>query len=90
MSRRSRSVVGGSRPTLARLRSHVAELVGEVVRYKDSYQLCYLRGPSGICEEEAKIGQRISQRADFPVKNCTHATLLIKHSVIETKVAVDN
>ena len=34
--------------TLARLRPHGAELVGEVSRYEDSYLLCYLRGPSGI------------------------------------------
>ena len=37
--------------TLARLRPHGAELVGEdgeVSRYGDSYLLCYLRGPSGI------------------------------------------
>ncbi|MFJ8430796.1 VOC family protein [Kitasatospora sp. NPDC094019] len=34
--------------TLARLRPHGAELVGEVTRFEDSYLLCYLRGPSGI------------------------------------------
>ena len=34
--------------TLARLRPHGAELVGQVTRYEDSYLLCYLRGPSGI------------------------------------------
>jgi len=34
--------------TLTRLRPYGAELVGEVVRYEDSYLLCYLRGPSGI------------------------------------------
>ena len=34
--------------TIARLRPHGAELVGEVMRYEDSYLLCYLRGPSGI------------------------------------------
>jgi catechol 2,3-dioxygenase-like lactoylglutathione lyase family enzyme len=34
--------------TLARLRSHGAELLGEVARYEDSYRLCYLRGPAGI------------------------------------------
>jgi len=34
--------------TIARLRSHGAELVGEVARYEDSYLLCYLRGPAGI------------------------------------------
>ena len=34
--------------TLARLRQHGAELVGEVVRYDDVYLLCYVRGPEGI------------------------------------------
>lgn len=34
--------------TLARLRVHGAELVGEVVQYEDKYRLCYLRGPAGI------------------------------------------
>src|SRR5947209_6197986 len=35
--------------TLARLRSHGAELVSrEVVRYGDSYRLCYIRGPEGL------------------------------------------
>ncbi|WFE39372.1 VOC family protein [Micromonospora sp. WMMD998] len=34
--------------TLARLRPHGAELVGEVMRFEDSFLLCYLRGPSGI------------------------------------------
>jgi catechol 2,3-dioxygenase-like lactoylglutathione lyase family enzyme len=29
-------------------RSHGAELLGDVVRYQDSYRLCYLRGPAGI------------------------------------------
>jgi catechol 2,3-dioxygenase-like lactoylglutathione lyase family enzyme len=33
---------------LARLRTHGAELVGEVERYEDSYRLCYVRGPEGI------------------------------------------
>ena len=33
---------------LAGLRSHGAELVGEVERYKDIYRLCYVRGPEGI------------------------------------------
>ena len=39
---------------VARLRSHGAELVGEVVRYEDSYLLCYLRGPEGIIVELAE------------------------------------
>ncbi len=34
--------------TLARLRQHGATVVGEVVRYKDLYRLCYIRGPEGI------------------------------------------
>ncbi len=33
---------------LARLRTHGAELVGEVVQYEDSNRLCYVRGPEGI------------------------------------------
>jgi len=34
--------------TIARLRKHGGELIGEVVDYKDIYRLCYLRGPAGI------------------------------------------
>ena len=34
--------------TLERLRNKGAQLVGEVVRYKDAYRLCYIRGPEGI------------------------------------------
>jgi catechol 2,3-dioxygenase-like lactoylglutathione lyase family enzyme len=33
---------------VARLRTHGAELVGELARYGDSYRLCYVRGPEGI------------------------------------------
>ena len=34
--------------TLERLRRRGAQLVGEVVQYKDAYQLCYIRGPEGL------------------------------------------
>jgi catechol 2,3-dioxygenase-like lactoylglutathione lyase family enzyme len=34
--------------TLARLRKHGAQLVGEVVQYENSYRLCYIRGPEGV------------------------------------------
>lgn len=34
--------------TVARLRAHGGELVGEVVQYEDQYRLCYMRGPAGI------------------------------------------
>jgi len=34
--------------TLERLRKRGAQLVGEVVQYKDAYLLCYIRGPEGL------------------------------------------
>jgi catechol 2,3-dioxygenase-like lactoylglutathione lyase family enzyme len=34
--------------TIARLRGHGAELVGEVAEYETIFRLCYLRGPAGI------------------------------------------
>lgn len=39
---------------IARLRARGAELVGELERYKDSYRLCYIRGPEGIIIELAE------------------------------------
>jgi catechol 2,3-dioxygenase-like lactoylglutathione lyase family enzyme len=33
---------------VARLRTHGAELVGELAQYEDVYRLCYVRGPEGI------------------------------------------
>jgi catechol 2,3-dioxygenase-like lactoylglutathione lyase family enzyme len=41
--------------TVERLRTRGAQLVGEVVQYKDAYRLCYIRGPEelliGLAEE---------------------------------------
>ena len=34
--------------TVVRLRPHGAELIGEVVQYKDKFKLCYVRGPAGV------------------------------------------
>ena len=34
--------------TLERLRKRGAQLVGEVVQYKEAYLLCYIRGPEGL------------------------------------------
>jgi catechol 2,3-dioxygenase-like lactoylglutathione lyase family enzyme len=34
--------------TIARLRRHGAELLGEVAQYENAYRLCNLRGPAGI------------------------------------------
>ena len=33
---------------VTRLRSHGAELVGEIAQYEDAYRLCFVRGPEGI------------------------------------------
>jgi catechol 2,3-dioxygenase-like lactoylglutathione lyase family enzyme len=33
---------------VARLRGHGGELVGEIAQYKDSFRMCFLRGPEGI------------------------------------------
>jgi catechol 2,3-dioxygenase-like lactoylglutathione lyase family enzyme len=40
--------------TLARLRPHGAELVGEVIDYGTNYRLVYLRGPGGMIVELAE------------------------------------
>ena len=43
--------------SLAGLRAHGGELVGELVNYENIYRLCYVRGPAGIIVELAeKIG----------------------------------
>jgi catechol 2,3-dioxygenase-like lactoylglutathione lyase family enzyme len=34
--------------TVAGLRTHGAQLVGDIVRYEDAYKLCYIRGPEGL------------------------------------------
>ncbi|MBK1870255.1 VOC family protein [Taklimakanibacter albus] len=34
--------------TLARLRKRGAQVVGDVVQYKNAYRLCYIRGPEGL------------------------------------------
>jgi len=33
---------------VARLRSHGAELVGEIAQYEDVYRLCFVRGPADV------------------------------------------
>lgn len=39
---------------VARLETHSAELVGEIVQYENSYRLCYIRGPEGMILELAE------------------------------------
>lgn len=47
-------VVDDIRASLAGLRAHGGELVGELVNYEDIYWLCYVRGPAGIIVELAE------------------------------------
>jgi catechol 2,3-dioxygenase-like lactoylglutathione lyase family enzyme len=50
-------VVDDIEASLAGLRAHGGELVGELVNYENIYRLCYVRGPAGIIVELAeKIG----------------------------------
>src|SRR4029077_21012728 len=37
-----------ARSGVERLRRRGAQLVGEVVQYKNAYRLCYIRGPGGL------------------------------------------
>ncbi|GAA3040185.1 VOC family protein [Actinokineospora globicatena] len=46
--RRIMFAVDNLNDVVTRLRTHGAELVGEVARFEDSYLLCYVRGPEGI------------------------------------------
>jgi catechol 2,3-dioxygenase-like lactoylglutathione lyase family enzyme len=46
--RRLMFLVEDIQDTIARLRPHGAELIGEVAQYEHIYRLCYLRGPGGI------------------------------------------
>ncbi|MDG4785305.1 VOC family protein [Micromonospora sp. WMMD1102] len=46
--RRMMFAVDDIEEVVARLRNHGAELVGELVRYENSYRLCNVRGPEGI------------------------------------------
>jgi hypothetical protein len=45
------------RRSLAALRAHGGELVGELENYENSDWLCYVRGPAGIIVE---LAQKIS------------------------------
>jgi catechol 2,3-dioxygenase-like lactoylglutathione lyase family enzyme len=57
--------------TLARLRKHGAQLVGEVVQYADVYRLCYIRGP-----ERLLIGLAAGQLANSRLRINRHAVSL--------------
>ena len=53
--------------TLARLREHGAQLVGEVVQYEDAYRLCYIRGPEGFSSGSPKNSAERRQSPDQPL-----------------------
>ena len=40
--------VDGIEDRIARLRARGAQLLGELVKFEDSYWFCYLRGPGGV------------------------------------------
>jgi catechol 2,3-dioxygenase-like lactoylglutathione lyase family enzyme len=46
--RRIMFAVEGIDDLVARLRTHGAELVGEMAQYEDSYRLCFVRAPEGF------------------------------------------
>jgi catechol 2,3-dioxygenase-like lactoylglutathione lyase family enzyme len=46
--RRIMFTVDGIDDVVARLRTHGAQLVGEIAQYEDHYRLCFVRGPEGI------------------------------------------
>jgi catechol 2,3-dioxygenase-like lactoylglutathione lyase family enzyme len=47
-------VVDDIKASLAGVRGHGGELVGELENYENSYWLCYVRGPAGIIVELAE------------------------------------
>jgi predicted enzyme related to lactoylglutathione lyase len=53
--RRIMFAVEGIDDVVARLRTHGAELLGEIAQYEDSYRLCFVRGPEefiiGLAEQ---------------------------------------
>jgi catechol 2,3-dioxygenase-like lactoylglutathione lyase family enzyme len=49
---------------VARLAKRGAELVGEVVQYKDAYRLCYIRGPERIL---IGLAEELRQHSDSSV-----------------------
>jgi catechol 2,3-dioxygenase-like lactoylglutathione lyase family enzyme len=53
--------VDGLDDVLARLEARGGELIGELVRYGDSYELCYVRGPGGVIVE---LAERIDAASD--------------------------
>lgn len=51
--------------TLARLRTHGAELVRDIVQYEDVYRLCFIHGPAGII---IGLAQPLKEVQPDPVK----------------------
>ena len=64
--------------TLARLRKHGAQLVGEVVQYEDVYRLCYIRGPEGFSSgwpsKSADVDARPAETSRRPEDSASRPT----------------
>ncbi len=62
--------------TVDRLRTHGAQLAGDVVRYEDAYKLCYIRGPEGLliglAQELGSAAKRGRSRLGLPCKYRDH------------------
>jgi len=52
----------------ARLRTHGAQLVGDVVQYADSCRLCYIRGPEGLL---IGLAEQLGQSVPGQPQKCT-------------------
>ncbi len=58
--------------TLEKLRKRNAQLVGEVVQYKDAYRLCYMRGPEGLLMALAQeLSDRTTKTSERPPLSAT-------------------
>ena len=59
--------------TLERLRRRGAQLVGEVVQYKDAYRLCYIRGPGRASRSDSpkNSDERNTKRSEKPPLSAT-------------------
>ena len=62
--------------TLERLRKRGAQLVGEVVQYKDAYRLCYIRGPEGLSSDSPKNSTECNTKTVTKTNQCQRARLV--------------
>ena len=68
--------------TVARLREHGAELVGEIAQYEDAYRLCFLHGPSTVVSPSSSMPSSAKNALAASRSSTTMRTLSIRLSVI--------